>query len=295
MSSSAQPAFLRRSLEGLASALGVGRVFRAFLARSGRFVLMFHGIHRKVWPGVSPSSQSGLTSEELREILGWLVPRFRILSPHQFFRTDSHGALLTFDDGLANNVTNALPVLESFGAPAVLFVTTQHVINPRNWLPFTKKKVAGNWDSEAEVPPDVGADLFDGMSLEQLRACAAHPLISIGSHSVSHPFLTRCDEGDLTHELVDSKRFLEDVSGEACDLFAYPTGDYDGRVAAAVRRAGYRYAFAVDAKGSGPSRYEIPRVGIYRAGRAYLDLKLSGLHRRPIHRRGWLDGVGGQE
>jgi hypothetical protein len=66
------------------------------------------------------------------------------------------------------------------------------------------------------------------------------------------------------------------------DLFAYPTGDYDSRVIAAVKRAGYRAAFACDSKRLGDPIYEIPRIGIYSADRDYLAVKFSGLHRRGL-------------
>jgi peptidoglycan/xylan/chitin deacetylase (PgdA/CDA1 family) len=47
-----------------------------------------------------------------------------------------HGRLpvaLTFDDGYADNLHNALPLLEQFGAAATFFVTTGAVSNPREY------------------------------------------------------------------------------------------------------------------------------------------------------------------
>ena len=56
----------------------------------------------------------------------------------------------------------------------------------------------------------------------------------------------------------------------------------NAKVAEAVRSAGYRAAFAVDALNVTSPLFEIPRVGIYASDAPYLTLKLSGLHRRPL-------------
>ncbi len=120
------------------------------------------------------------------------------------------------------------------------------------------------------------------MSEDELGRCAKHPLITVGSHTVSHPLLTRCDDRTLEFELTRSRELLESATGSPIDLFAYPTGDYDRRVAQATQRAGYRSAFAMDPKGVGLAAYEIPRVGLYRSRPAYLAAKLSGLHRRAL-------------
>ena len=65
---------------------------------------------------------------------------FALLSPEEFLSRDQPGILLTFDDGFANNFTNALPFLEELSAPAVFFVTTQHVSDPRDWLPASRRQ-----------------------------------------------------------------------------------------------------------------------------------------------------------
>jgi peptidoglycan/xylan/chitin deacetylase (PgdA/CDA1 family) len=184
---------------------------------------------------------------------------------------------------LAGNFTEAIPLLEKFDAPAVFFVATQHVRDPQDWLPASRSLADqiwpdGRYDATAHA-------LFDGMSEKQLFAASQHPLITIGSHTITHPFLTRCDDATLEHELVASRRYLEEVTGHPVDLFAYPTGDYDRRVAEAVRRAGYRAAFAETSRDMDLPAYEIPRVGLYRHDPAYLSFKLSGLHQPALKER----------
>ncbi len=260
---------------------GLSRAARVLLTRGGAFVLLLHGVASRKYPGVAAAAQPTIDAEDLRRMLRWLAARFRFLTPGEL-RDGRPGVLLTFDDGFANNCAVALPVLIELGAPAVFFVTTRHVIEPGDWLPATRRQALRHWRRAWEVPAEIARDLYDGMSREQLARCAEHPLITVGSHTVSHPFLTRCDDAALRRELVASKETLESVTGGKVDLFAYPTGDYDRRVAEAVRRAGYARAFAVNSAGQGIPAYEIPRVGIYAADPAYLGAKLSGLHRRPL-------------
>ena len=132
------------------------------------------------------------------------------------------------------------------------------------------------------MPEDLATDFYEGMSCIQLAECARNPLITIGSHTVSHPLLTQCDRDQLEFELTESRRFLEEVTGQSVSLFAYPAGDYNRGVAEAVKAAGYLAAFAEDTRHVGMPAFEIQRIGIYAAGPVYLSLKLSGLHRRAM-------------
>jgi peptidoglycan/xylan/chitin deacetylase (PgdA/CDA1 family) len=261
---------------------GLLALSRRVMARRGRFVLVFHGVAGRHYPELPAAVQPHHTAGELRQTLRWLAARFPFLTPAEFLAGERPGVLLTFDDGFANNATHALPVLEEFGAPALFFVATQHIANPRNWLPAIRQQVQRQWPREEDVLAEVAAELFDGMSTEQLATFAAHPLVTIGAHTVSHPFLTSCGDDQLAYEMVEARRFLEEVSGRPVLTMAYPTGDYNRRVAQAAQAAGYETAYAVDKLPVGMPRYEIERVGLYQPQPAYLGAKLSGLHRRPL-------------
>jgi peptidoglycan/xylan/chitin deacetylase (PgdA/CDA1 family) len=243
---------------------------------------MFHGISSHKINFLPPDVQPRFSSAELDSTLHWLKAHFSFLSPREFFETRKPGILITFDDGFANNEANALPVLEYHQAPAVFFVTTQHIIDPHNWLPATRRMVRKHWRAESDVDEMIAVDFFNGMTVEQLRRCADHPLLTIGSHTLSHPFLTQCDSSSLTFELCESKKLLESLTQKSVDLFAYPTGDYNDSVMDAAKQVGYRAAFVMDSQKLGSPAYEIPRIGLYDADPIYLALKLSGLHRPPL-------------
>lgn len=269
---------LRQAASFLLWATGVTSLARHFKTQRRRFAVTFHGVASRRYPDLPKDIQPSFDAAELRRALTWLRSHFGLLSPRQFL-AGQPGILLTFDDGFANNAEQALAVLREFDAPAVLFVTTQHVHDPRDWLPAVREQVARKWDNVADVPEETAKDLYDGMSAEQLRQCAKTPGITIGAHSVKHPLLTQCSDEELRAELEGSKRTLEEITGKEVDLVAYPTGDYDERVAQAVRASGYRAAFALDSVDVGVEGYEIPRIGLYSDRPWYLAAKLSGLHR----------------
>lgn len=260
---------------------GLAELARRLLARRGRFVLEFHGVAGERHPDLPRRVQPSFSRDELAAALRRLRDRFRFLTPEELLSSRADGVLLTFDDGYANQAAHALPLIEEHEAPAVFFVATRHVADPGDWLPAVRRAAA---ECPGPLPPEVRRDLFDGMSADELRTLASSPFVTLGSHTVNHPLLTRCYDEDLAFELADSKRFLEETVGRPVELFAYPSGDYDRRVAEAVREAGYRAAFVEESRRLGLGRWEIPRVGLYSAGPGYLAAKLCGLHRRPLRR-----------
>jgi len=92
---------------------------------------------------------------------------------------------------------------------------------------------------------------WDGMmSWEQLKELsrAGH---EICSHSLTHPILPQCSDGELEREVAGSKALLEERLQVEVESFCYPNGDYDARVVEAVRAAGYRQAVTTT---GGPNR-----------------------------------------
>lgn len=254
-------------------------------AKRSRFALVMHGVSAELDLSLPCEVQPHHTGTEMEQTLAWLKVEFDFLAPQAFLETDDPGVLLTFDDGFANNYEVLLPILEAFNAPAIFFVTTQHVLDSNNWLPATHKIAKRHWAIANDIPDATAHAFFDGMTVEQLQECARHPLITIGSHTLTHPFLTKCPPDQQTEEISGSKQLIEELCGKSVDLFAYPSGDYDERVLKQVEQAGYIAAFAVDSLRINPYRFEIPRVGLYQSDESYLALKLSGLHRRSIRGR----------
>lgn len=139
-------------------------------------------------------------------------------------RTAERPVVITFDDGYADFHEHALPVLERFGFPATVFVTT-------GWLHDAGPHAAGR-------PP--GRTL----TWRQVEEAAATG-VEIGTHSHSHAQLDQLGDADLRDELCRSRELLQDHLGRPVTVMAYPYGYSSARVRREVRACGYGAACAV--------------------------------------------------
>lgn len=160
---------------------------------------------------------------------------------------------ITFDDAYRSVLELAQPILDSFAAPATVFVPTDYIVRDGtlNWPGIDRWH--GGAD-ERELMP---------MSWSQLQTLAAAGW-EIGSHTGSHPHLTQLDEVALADELARSKATCEAHIGVECTSLAYPYGDVDARVVAAAASAGYRAAAALPTRLDSRDPLCWPRVGVYR-------------------------------
>jgi peptidoglycan/xylan/chitin deacetylase (PgdA/CDA1 family) len=88
-------------------------------------------------------------------------------------------------------------------------------------------------------------------------------VVTIGSHTLTHPILTTLAPEELRQEVEESRRVLEAVLQRTVDQFAYPNGDVDATVHACVR-ATYRSAVSVEEGlvAAGCDRHMIPRINL---------------------------------
>jgi len=71
-------------------------------------------------------------------------------------------------------------------------------------------------------------------------------LCTIASHGVSHSSLTIVSDELLNYELCESKKIIEAKTGTLVKHFAYPYGNMNKEVVAAVKKAGYLSAVKID-------------------------------------------------
>jgi len=100
-------------------------------------------------------------------------------------------------------------------------------------------------------------DLADWKALRGLDPA----LVTIGSHTLTHPILPGTSATELEAEVRDSRRQLESGLQRPVDTFAYPNGDVDAAAEACVRRY-YRSALKASGgwvrRGADPQR--LPRL-----------------------------------
>ena len=112
------------------------------------------------------------------------------------------------------------------------------------------------------IPSAEQHSAYDVMSWDDLRSLNAE-LVTIGSHTLTHPILTTLQDDELAFELRESRRQLEEKLDRPVPYFCYPNGALDSRVHAAVRR---HYAAAVSTESGTVGRSEtldqhrLPRI-----------------------------------
>jgi peptidoglycan/xylan/chitin deacetylase (PgdA/CDA1 family) len=106
-------------------------------------------------------------------------------------------------------------------------------------------------------------DRFNARSLnpEEISAMARHGLISIESHSVSHPPMGSLSADQQFSELTNSKSNLEKITEKPVRGFAYPYGSRSRTTMGLVREAGYSYACASTVNAVHKADlYDLPRI-----------------------------------
>jgi peptidoglycan/xylan/chitin deacetylase (PgdA/CDA1 family) len=120
--------------------------------------------------------------------------------------------VFSFDDGYASQVKIALPVLRRAGWVGVL-------------------NLALDWVD------DIGGDA----AVRRL----IHAGWEVDSHSRTHADLTQVSAQQLADETAGARAEITRRFGVPANFFCYPSGRYDARVVAAVRKAGYLAATTV--------------------------------------------------
>lgn len=137
------------------------------------------------------------------------------------------------------------------------------------------------------IPP---ADAFSGLYLswDQIREMSRSGLIEFGSHTLTHPILTRISPAEARHEVEESKKKIESEINKPVISLAYPNGgaaDFSQDVINAVREAGIEMAFTLL---PGPSSYKDVKTLPFEIRRIYISrkdtfarfiLKINGLLR----------------
>ncbi len=183
-------------------------------------------------------SQMAYLQKSPYEVIG-LKKAFGSLYVKSSLRNPS--VVLTFDDGDTSFYDLVLPILQEFSFPSVLFAVSGLLGQKAKWIR----------SANARVPL---------MSADQLREL--HALgVDIGSHSITHPRLTDLNGEQIFNEVYGSKHSLESIIGNEVVSFAYPHGDYNSVVIAAVKKSGYKCAVNCVAKiaNKAVSPFEIPR------------------------------------
>ena len=217
-----------------------------FLRPTG-YILLYHQI-------ADPQNDPHLlcvSPENFREQIKFLKENFRVIPLIQLVgevrskKLKNKTVAITFDDGYADNLHNALPILEESGVPATIFLTAGYVGSGKLFY----------WDESVPLPTlnmpsgstSQKASMETGrpMTLNEAKTLSKAPLIEIGGHTISHPKLAKIHESDQFKEIAGGKRTIEQILDIPLLSFAYPFGgkdSFDKTTIELVKKAGFQYA-----------------------------------------------------
>ncbi len=158
---------------------------------------------------------------------------------------------VTFDDGYADNLLAAAPLLARYEIPATVFVTAGMIGSARGFP----------WDSA-----DAGLPSHRALTVEELCALAAQKGIAIGAHTMTHPSLATLTRAEQAREIGGSITWLEQTTGLRVRALAYPFGT-PGDVSATTVRVASRlcdYALSTDSGAAWrwSPRWRLPRATV---------------------------------
>ncbi len=228
---------------------------------------------------------------------------------------------ITFDDGYQDNVDIALPLLKSYGFQASFFIATgflneglmfnDQVIERirrfndifyldshtydcstlsgklgaietliRKIKPLTLEQRVLSLNALLPETTLLPRLMMKDSGLKSLAAGGMH----IGAHTVHHPLLSCVDDEVAFHEILSSKRTLEDILQKQIAWFAYPNGkrgqDYSDKHANMLKDLGFVAALSTDwgmvRKDSDP--FHLPRFTPWQQSRFKFGMKMS-MHR----------------
>lgn len=162
---------------------------------------------------------------------------------------------ISFDDGNRSDVEVALPALLERGMTATFFVLAGRLNDPHH------------------------------LNADDVRHLVAAGM-RIGSHGLHHRDWRPLGDHELTAELAQSRRILEQIVGRPVTQAAVPFGSYDRRVLVHARReGGYARVFTSD---GGPARDEAwlqPRTTVENDGVSVTALTRRATATRTAERR----------
>lgn len=194
-------------------------------------VLLYHSVDRRCSPAyarwmVSPER----FSEQMKALIdaGYRSGTISELAAAMRGLTTlpQKSVFITFDDGLADFMDGALPILDEYGLSSTLYVVAGQIGQTSFWL---------NGLGEGNRA------MLSWAELGELAQCK----VEIGAHTLTHPQLDVLPLDRMREEISLCKSILENGLGQAVNTFAYPHGYSNRTTRDLVQKAGYSSACRV--------------------------------------------------
>jgi peptidoglycan/xylan/chitin deacetylase (PgdA/CDA1 family) len=197
-------------------------------------VLMYHALVEK---RTDQLHKVHISTELFRREMEWLATNgYQTISIDEMaegFTSKKKGkfCVITFDDGYHSLFVYAMPLLKKYGFTATLYLATAAVgeknfahlpsLNP-DTLPVNDKPLTWNEIKEMQN---------NGWSIQ--------------SHSMSHADNSQLNATELKHEIVQSKKIIEQKLRQPVLHYAFPFGKYNTASLKIIKESGYKSAVTV--------------------------------------------------
>ncbi|MFN4227467.1 MAG: polysaccharide deacetylase family protein [Candidatus Ratteibacteria bacterium] len=195
--------------------------------------------------------------ENFEKQINYLLKKgFKNTLPEKNF-IKSKTLIITFDDGFYDNFLFGFPLFKKLKINPIIFIIANYISTEKVWNRYN----------------DYERDRF--LKWEEIIEITKQG-IEIGSHTLSHPHLTKIDEEKAKEEIFSSKKIIEDKIGKEVKFFCYPYGEFNEKIIEFVKIAGYKYAFVTPKRNKKirNSEFTLRRVGIY-GHNTFLTFKLK--------------------
>ncbi|MCG2634296.1 MAG: polysaccharide deacetylase family protein [Gammaproteobacteria bacterium] len=192
-------------------------------------VLMYHMVREHI-PGAKFNGLR-VTPRAFEQQLAWLkMNNWQFVKMSELMKNQgrlaSRTVAITFDDGFADNYSDAFPLLRKYGAKATLYLVNQREGN--------------DWSSKKRESHDSGELMREEkLSNSQVQEMLDSGVFELGAHTLTHANLDNLGQAEKVHEIQDSKAELEAVFKVPVTSFAYPFGIYSKEDCEIVRKSGY--------------------------------------------------------
>lgn len=237
---------------------------------SSLLIPMFHGVYpdRASTLSASFDRQQGITLAQFRTfVASFATAGVKYIRPEDLDNGLEEGhqyMMLTFDDGYFNNVS-VLPILEEFNAPAVFFVSANHVLQGKAFwwdVLYRESKLSKRPMAELHavrlrckaMSTDKAEDLIKQqfklqallptsdldrpMTPAELKSFSRSRFVVIGNHTLDHAILTNYSAAGIREQIEGGQEALHSLTGVRPSCIAYPNGNCSTPIVEAAMGAG---------------------------------------------------------
>ena len=172
---------------------------------------------------------------------------------------------ISFDDGFQDVYTYAYPILKKYNIPFTIYLTTDFPDKKADLWWLKLEQIVEDNDQYEQVCEQIytsrenmldafkqyveesgcqAEDKIDewALSWDQIKEMVESGLCTIGSHTSSHPGLTRISSNEVLRELIESKHIIETRLHIKVRHFSYPHSMQNEAIVRLVKQAGYQTA-----------------------------------------------------